>query len=241
MPLQPNTFRITHPHQWRCFACAAIALLLATHVRAQTPYRVKAGSPAALFIQRLNRDINSMVAGQDSENVHFNARVAAMNAAAPLDPRHLDSASVAANVSRVIEFTTYLKQERHWSDSLTQSFEDSMFILSAERQPDLKVLDAANDQASFTIERTAFNTFLGAMSKVYSDVLDVLLFLQHAHYTVVKKNLTFHSRDELAQYKKLIGFVNADSKTLNIDNKKLQIANAKANAMTGKKSAVGTL
>ncbi|MFI5202758.1 MAG: hypothetical protein ACHQNE_10255, partial [Candidatus Kapaibacterium sp.] len=203
-------------------------------------------SPQALFAERLNRNIKSMTAGEDSESAVFNTRISALNAAAPLDPKHLDSADVAANVALVLDFTNYLKHERQWSDSLTHSFTDSMYILSEDRPPDLKVLDAADIEISFRLERGAFDTFLDAMNKVYADVLDVLLFLQHTHYTIAKKASSamlrpvFDTRADVKEYIRLTAAVDSDSKTLNKANQDLRAANAKANTLTQKRQSSWT-
>ncbi|HET6402691.1 MAG TPA: hypothetical protein VFH95_15005 [Candidatus Kapabacteria bacterium] len=213
---------------------ASPAMQFATQLHAQTTPQQKAGSPDALFAERLNRNIKSMTAGEDSESAVFNARISAMNDAKPLDPRHLDSADVAANVALVLDFTSYLKHERQWSDSLAQSFNDSMYVLSEERPADLKVLDASEDEASFKIERAAFNTFLDAMNKVYADVLDVLIFMQHTHYTIAKNRPVFETRADVKEYIKLTGTVDDDSKALNKANQDLRAANEQANALLKK-------
>src|SRR5579872_5829600 len=153
-------------------AIAFFVLLLAMQqaspimLYAQTPEKPKAGSPQALFAERLNREIKSMTAGEDSESAVFNARLSVLNAAAPLDPKHLDSADVAENVALVLNFTSYLNHERQWSDSLSHSFSDSMYVLSQDRPADLKILNAADIEISFRLERGAFDTFLDAMQKV---------------------------------------------------------------------------
>jgi len=209
-------------------------------LRAQTPEKPKAGSPQALFAERLNREIKSMTSGEDSESAVFNVRISAMNAAAPLDPTHLDSGSVAENVERVLDFTSYLKHERQWSDSLSHSFTDSMYVLSEDRPADLKVLDAADVEISFGLERGAFDTFLDAMQKVYTDVLDVLVFMQHNHYTIKKDRPRFETRAEVDEYMTLTKAVDDDSRTLNKANHDLRAANAKANALTQKRESSWT-
>ena len=215
-----------------------LAIFSTTPICAQT--KLIAGSPEAIFAERLNRNINSMVAGQNAESEEFNAHIAVMNALQPLAPQHLDSTDVAANIARVMDFSNYLTGERHWSDSLLQSFGDSMYIMSEERPADLKVLDAANVEASFHEERAAINTFLSAMGKVYADVLDALLFLHHAHYTIKKKQPIFNTRSEMNEYIKLMDTVDVDSKALNKANLALREANAKANALTKQKESAWT-
>jgi hypothetical protein len=219
----PGIFRI---------ACSVAALLFAVELHAQTTPASNGSGTQLDFEKRLNGTIKSMTTGADTENARFNTRIAAMNTAAPLDPHHLDSTDVAANVARVIDFISYLKRARQSSDSLAHSFDDSMYVLSEERPADVKVLGAADIETSFGIERTAFNTFLDAMSKVYSDVLDVLLFLQHSPYSLLKNDLRFETRTDMKEYQKLTKIVDVDSKALSTANKNLQTANAKANTLT---------
>ena len=208
----------------------AMLLALAPIVHAQT--KLVAGSPEAKYAERLNRNIISMTGGENAESAIFNERINQMNAAQPLGPQNLDSAHVAANVALVMDFTTYLQHERTWSDSLYHSFMDSMYVLSEDRPADLKVLDAANIETSFDTERTAYNNFLGQMGKVYADVLDALLFLQHTHYVVKKNQPVFDTKADVKQYMQLMKAVDADSKALDEANKALREANAKANAIT---------
>jgi hypothetical protein len=209
-------------------AFALVLLLFASQLRAQ-----QAQSPQdrvrITFENRLHSVINAMTTRANAENAELNTRLTAMNAAAPLETRKLDSADVSANVSRLIEFIDYLKHERTSSDSLTRDFEDSLYILSVELPLDIDAQSIHDLDGSFYEDRNAFNGFLDAMSKLYSDVLDVLLYLQHTSYTVDHDTFTFTAKKDQAEYLKRMKIVESDTKDLNKANEDMRKANAKAN------------
>src|ERR1017187_10207301 len=81
---------------------------------------------------RLVGVVNAMTSRINAEGAEFNKRLTQMNAAAPLETSHLDSAGVANNVLLVLEFVQYLKDCRKSSDSLDQAFNDSLFALNGD-------------------------------------------------------------------------------------------------------------
>lgn len=192
-------------------------------------------SAHAAFNNRLNQAIRSMTAGADSENTLLNTRIQTMNAYAPLDNGHLDSVTVGENVSRILEFISYLKHARASSDSLSQRFDDSLLIISNDIPPNINRSSISTLEESFHEDRDAFNHFLDAMDTLYSDVLDVLTGLQKASYTVKDKKLYFQTHEAERDYKKRIKIVDADVKELNTANEAMRAANAKANENLNKK------
>ena len=113
-----------------------ILLLLAAQLHAQ-----QGQSPAdrtrLAFEARLSHVVKAMTARVNAENAELNARINAMNEANPLEKLHLDSVSVSANVSRVLNFIEYLKRARASSDSLARDYEDSLYILAVSVPPDI--------------------------------------------------------------------------------------------------------
>ncbi len=190
------------------------------------------------YENRLNHVIKNMTTRRDAENAEFNARLNQMNAAAPLELKNFDTTIVTQNVSRILEFLDYLKRERISSDSLARAFEDSLYIFSAELPKDIEAEGLNEIKTDFETDRTAFNNFLDVMTKLYSDVLDVLLHLQHHPYRIAHNQLTFELKADATEYRRLMKIVDADTKDLNAANEKLRQANAQSNRQTKKKDTL---
>jgi hypothetical protein len=210
---------------------ALLLLLLAGQLHAQQGQSADDRVRLA-FEARLSRVIKTMTTRVNAEHAEFGEHLAAMNAAAPLEKRNLDSTHVSANVSRILEFIDYLKHTRAASDSLARDYDDSLYILVTELPPDINSKGIQDMHTTFIVDRDAFNVFLDAMSKLYSDVLDVLIYLQHTPYTLTNGEFTFSEKKDLAEYKKRMKIVDADTKELNKANEDMRKANAKANDHT---------
>ncbi len=221
------------PLQWTpILAGAAITLaLLCGELRAQENPSADDRARSA-FEKRLSGIVKDMTTRVNAENAELSTRIGAMNAANPLDKSHLDSASVSMNVLRVLEFIDYLKRARASSDTLAREYEDSLYIMAVTLPPDINSKGIQKMDETFRQDRDAFNVFLDAMTKLYSDVLDVLLYLQHTAYTLHNGEFTFSARKDLKEYQKRMKIVDTDSKELNKANAELRKANAKANDHT---------
>jgi hypothetical protein len=185
-----------------------------------------------LFEARLSQVVKSMTERSNAENAELNARIATMNANDPLAMRNLDSVHVAANVSRVLEFIDFLKHARAMSDTLAREYEDSLYILSVKLPPDINSHGIQDMDAAFRMDRDAFNAFLDDMVQTYSDVLDVLIYLQHTPYSLTNKEFTFTEKKDMKEYQKRMKLVDADTKELKKANDDMQKANADANKLT---------
>ena len=211
------------------FSSAALAQKTTVDSSQARPAQTAEEQARASLHDRIIKVVNLMTARVNAEGADFNKHLAQMNAAAPLETSHLDSAGLAASVPLVLEFLQYIKDCRHSSDSLNQAFNDSMFALNAdlpagEVDENLKEIDN-----SFNEDRAAFSNFLAALDKAYAKVLDALLFLQNAQYTIVKDQLSFNSKKSYTEYSKLMKSVDAANVELGKSNEALRKANAKAN------------
>jgi hypothetical protein len=210
---------------------ALVVLLLASQLHAQqgqsTDDRVRLA-----FEARLSVVIKTMTTRVNAEQAEFGERLAAMNAAAPLEKRNLDSVHVAANVSLLLEFIDYLKHTRASSDSLARDYDDSLYILATELPRDIDSHGIQDMHTSFIEDRDAFNVFLDAMNKLYSDVLDVLIYLQHTPYSLANDKFIFTEKKNVKEYDKRMKIVDADTKEVNKANEDMRKANAKANDHT---------
>jgi len=178
---------------------------------------------------RMINIVNAMTSRVNTEGADFNKRLQQMNAVAPLETGHLDSAGLASDVPQVLEFLEYLKICHHSSDSLDRAFNDSMFAINADLPADQADEGIKVIEVSFNEDRAAFNNFLSSLDKVYAKVLDILLYLQHAHYNIVKDQLTFSSKENFNEYSKLLKAVDAANVELNKSSEALRKANAAAN------------
>ena len=210
---------------------ALFLLLLATQLHAQQVQSPEDRARLA-FEARLSHAIKKMTASVNAENAELNTRLSAINAVAPLEKKHLDSTHVAANVSDLIEFIEYLKHARAASDTLAQNYEDTLYILATTLPSDIDGHGIQDMDASFHEDRAAFNVFLEAMTKLYSDVLNVLIYLQHTPYSLAHNEFTFNDKKDLKEYQNRMKMVDGDNKELNQANEDMRKANAKANTHT---------
>jgi hypothetical protein len=212
-------------------ACATLVFLLVSPLKAQETQSPEDRVRMA-FESRLSAVVKAMTASVNAENAELNSRINAMNAANPLEKHHLDSTNVAANVSLLLQFIDYLKHTRQFSDTLSRNYEDSLYILAVQVPPDINAHGIQNMDATFRTDRGAFNVFLDAMTKLYSDVLDVLTYLQRTPYSLANGEFTFMEKKDLSEYNKRMKLVDADSKELKKANDEMRKANAKANQHT---------
>jgi hypothetical protein len=205
-----------------------VMLGFATSVRAQES---QGDALRRDILQRANKMINATMKALSTETNSFNTHIAEINKVRPLELTNLDSEHVAQNISNVMNFLGYLKTSQASSDSLAHWLEDTLFSLKndspGERvDPALKVFSE-----SFSADRTAFNAYLSTLDKLYNDVLNVLLFMQHAKYSLAKGQLEFRVHEDVLEYKKLMKVIDKTSAEL----QKASDASRKATEWANKK------
>jgi hypothetical protein len=177
------------------------------------PVLVRAQDAVSLE-ERLGRTLDTAMKIVGARTAEFNARIAEMNKAKPLEVASFDSVNLAANVSRTLQFLEFLKQYRDGGNSALGAFEDSMFVIAADfppvKQRD-RVIDFAN---AFKDDQKAFDAHLAGMSKLYSDVLNVLLFMQRSKYKVNGQKILFDDKKDVSEYQKLMAAVDEVQKEL---------------------------
>ena len=187
---------------------------------------------------QVNRVIDTTMKIVGDRAAEFNVRIAAINETRPLELQNFDSTRVSANISRILEFVDYLAWIRTTDDSLARGLEDSLFIIQGEIPPesqDQKALEAF--QESYAADRKAFDTYVVTLRKLYSEVLNVLLFMQHADYKIDNNQLQFKSSNDIAKYRKLMKPIDATSKELkkasDLSRKATEWANQKIAEING--------
>ncbi len=183
------------------------------------------------FEAQLSLVVKSMTERSNADNADLNAHLSEMNAHDPLTMKNLDSAHVADNVPRILEFIEFLKHARTESDTLARNFEDSLYMLVVKLPPDINATKMKDMDEAFHKDRDAFNVFLDDMSTTYSDVLDVLLYLQQTPYSLANDKFTFPDKKNVKDYDKRMKIVDADTKELKKANKDMQKANAAASKL----------
>jgi hypothetical protein len=156
------------------------------------------------IMNRANKMIDMTMKALSTETNTFNTHISDINKARPLELTNFDSVRIADNISNVVAFLGFLKTTHTSSDSLAQGLEDTMFALKNDSPGERldKALQVFSE--SFTADRTAFNDYLTTLDKLYGQVLNVLLFMQHAKYTIAKGQLEFRAHDDVLQYKQLM-------------------------------------
>ncbi len=216
-----NTFRHT------VFA-AVLLMLTAFSANAQT----EANAQQELR-QRVDKVIESVMAALQLNTEDFNTHIAEMNNVRPLELQNLDSAHVAQNLVVGVRFLEFLKHTERAVDSLSQALQDSIFAIEQSMPPGVEEKSLVAFGESQAADCKAFDVHVGTLSKLYSQVLDVLGFLHHTNYQVGKSGLAIPSKDDAAQYTKLMKVIDATT----VELKKTSEASQKATAWANKKIA----
>lgn len=194
-------------------AVFALIFTICLQARAQTSAQSPTQSANELEM-RLGRTLDSAMKTVAARTALYNARIAEMNKAKPLEVASFDSAHLAANASQTLQFLDFLKKYRDAGNTLVAAFEDSMFVIASDFPP-VKERDRVTDfAAAFKADQQAFDAHLAGMTTLYSDVLNVLLFMQRTKYTVSGTKLSFSAKTDVAEYQKLMSAVDAVQKEL---------------------------
>ncbi|MDP4198266.1 MAG: hypothetical protein Q8922_05110 [Bacteroidota bacterium] len=182
------------------FVSLLVSIVLAPAAQAQT----KEETITRLVTMSANNVLDSMMHTLSLRTQDFNAHVSAINKTRPLEATNLDSAHLATNAGLTLEFIEYLKQYRASSKTTIDRFEDSLFILESEFPPvrEKRLIKAVAE--SYMADNKAFDGYVGALSKVYSNVLNILLFLQHTPYSMVKGKPQFRLPKDMVTYQKML-------------------------------------
>ena len=201
-----------------CIAMPALAAHAQNEADAQQELRV-----------RVDKVIQSAMDAIQANTVEFNDEIAKMNEVRPLELQNLDSAHVATNMAVSVQFLEFLKHAQIEEDSLSRVLEDSVYAIQQSMPPGVEenALNAFGE--SHSGDRKAFDGYIGSLSKLYSQVLDVLSFLHHTNYRVGKTGLEIASKEDAAQYTKLMKAIDATSAELQKASQESQKATALAN------------
>ena len=157
-----------------------------------------------MIVTSANGVLDSMMRTLNDRTLDFNTHIEAINKTRPLEVKNLDSVHIGANVSSTLEFIEYLKQFRASGEKIIHRFEDSLFVLQSEFPPVREKMLIKGVADSYMADNKAFDKYVAALSKIYSQVLNVLLFLQHTPFAIVKGAPQFHSANDVAAYRKMM-------------------------------------
>ncbi len=189
---------------------------------------------------RATRIIDTTMKTLGDRTAEFNSHMADMNEARPLEVKNLDSANIAQNISRTLQFIQYLKDYRAVDDGISLALEDSLEALRQETPTgaEEKAFDAVGE--SYAADHKGWNKYIGTLSELYSGVLDALIFLQSAPHTIAKDKLEFKTAKEAATYNKLMKPIDAavreSKKAFEESKKATEWANQKITELNGTSS-----
>lgn len=182
----------------------ALLLLLPATSRSQNSADLK----HVMLESRINRELDTTMHVLYARTIALNTRIADMNRARPLEFANLDSAHVVQNVGASLAFVEYLKHYRDTSEMYAKQLEDSLAVFQSEL-PDVPERALIKKFAeAHMADQKADATYIGTLASVYSDVLDVLLYLQHTSYTLQKDKIVFKVKSDEAKYLKLMTPIN---------------------------------
>jgi len=185
------------------------------------------------IMNRANKMIDMTMKALSSETNTFNTHISDINKARPLELANFDSVHIADNISNIVTFLGFLKTTHVSSDSLARGLEDTMFALKNDSPGERldKALQVFSE--SFSADRTAFNDYLTTLDKLYGQVLNVLLFMQHAKFSIANNQLEFRAHDDVLQYKQLMRVIDKTTAEL----QKASAASRQATEWANKKIA----
>jgi hypothetical protein len=175
----------------RFLAVFFIVVFIATIVHAQDP--VSAAN------DRGSNLIDTTIATINLRAERFNEEISRINGLKALDVPAFQKDTIKKNKQRIKGFLDYLDVYRALSSQLMKATEDSVKALRAlmprnEKEKFLKdFLDA------YEMDQKAFDNYTLALTKLFTNVINFLDFLEASHYEIKGNKLLFTSEDESKQ------------------------------------------
>ncbi len=190
----------------RSFFAVVILIFTFDALRAQD-------DPDALSL-RASQLIDSTMASLNIRAQRFNEELAKINAVKPLEITSLAKEVVPKNREKVKDFLNYLEVYRSLSGKQRQEVEDSANSLR-EKMPSRHQATFLKDFIeAYEMDQNAFDKYTLALTKVFTNINAVLLFIETSKMTIQDTKLQFTDKKEYEKYSELIEAVEKSNKRL---------------------------
>jgi hypothetical protein len=194
-----------------------ICIFTAVGVSAQTPVEVD-------YALNLIDSTNALIKLRSDR---FNEEITKVNSLNVLDVASLGKSILSKNAKKVKDFVDFLDVSRSLSRQSMHALEDSVANIK-ERGLTKKMMKPYDDLVkAYESDQKAFDQYTLALSKVFTNVVKILSYLDTCDYTIKDKKLIFTERaqsekygalfTELEESQKKAAYAGADSQKSSID------------------------
>jgi hypothetical protein len=195
---------------------------------------LKAQDPVDMANARGSALIDSTMGSLNIRAQRFNEELARVNALRALDVPSLAKDTIPKNKEQIKDFLNYLDLYRELSKQLQEAIEDSVKELRKLMPTRLKQTFMKDFLDAYQLDQNAFDKYTLELTKVFTNVLKVLSYLETSKVTIANKKLQFTDKKEYGAYGELIEAVETSQKKLASAGAASQKASIDANAMMQK-------
>lgn len=137
----------------------------------------------------------------------FNDEIARVNKLRPLEAENLTKVKIEANIPIIKEFLSYLDVYRSVSDREKAAIADSiaslrLYLPKSRQKKYLKEFEDA-----YALDQAAFYRYTLALTALYTNVLELLNFMQTAQTEIKDNKITFKNQKEYHHYEQIMAKV----------------------------------
>jgi hypothetical protein len=157
----------------------------------------------------------------------FNEEITKVNSLNVLDVSSLDKSVIPKNIKKVKDFIDFLDVSRSLSAHSMQALEDTVENLKEVGLTKKMTKSYGDLIKAYESDQKAFDKYTLALSKVFTNVVKILTYLDSCDYTIKDKKLIFTDRKQSEAYGELFtgleesqkkaAYAGADSQKASID------------------------
>jgi len=185
---------------------SSIVLFSTLSLYAQDPVDIANARGSAL--------IDSTMASLNIRAQRFNEELAKVNALKALDVPSLTKDIIPKNKEKIKDFLDYLDVYRELSKQLMQATVDTVTELKNLMPKRLKAAFMEDFLDAYKLDQNTFDRYTLELTKVFTNVVKALTYLETSKVTIVDKKLQFTDKLEYDEYNKLITDVEKSQKRL---------------------------
>jgi len=193
-----------------------------------------AQEPVDIANSRGSSLIDTTMASLNIRAQRFNEELAKVNALKALDVPSLTKDIIPKNKEKIKEFLSYLDVYRQLSKQLMDGVEDSVNELKKLMPTRLKAGFMKDFVEAYKLDQNAFDKYTLELTKVFTNVLKVISYLETTKVTIANNKLQFTDKTEYDTYSELITTVEKSQKKLAAAGAASQEASIDANSMMQK-------
>lgn len=209
------------------FASVIIILSYAAPLQAQV-------NPDEEVQMRAYTLIDSTISSLNIRTMRFNEELQKVNVIKKLDGSTLGKDVIAQNMQRIKDFLNYLEVYRTLSTKLKKEVEDSVEEIRKNMPSRIRNAFSKEFLDAYTMDQAAFEKYTLALTKFFSDVMDLFVFMETSKVAIKDNKFQFSDKEEYEKYNKINARIEKSNKKLINASANAQRAGIDANSMMQK-------